>query len=41
MTDIKYPLEYTLNVKRGVAWAERKILLERERIRYFNQSKKY
>lgn len=39
MKDHKYPLIYILNVKRGVAWSNRKIELTREHIKYFNPSK--
>ncbi len=34
----KYPLEYLLNVKRGIKWSERKILLDKEKIKYINPS---
>jgi hypothetical protein len=38
MADIKYPIVYVLNLKRGVKWTERRIELNRDKIKYFNPS---
>jgi hypothetical protein len=39
MDEIKYPLIFVLDIKRGVKWSERRVELHKERIKYFNPSK--
>jgi hypothetical protein len=39
MSEIKYPMVYILDIKRGVKWSERKVELHKDRIKYFNPSK--
>jgi hypothetical protein len=39
MDEIKYPIVYVLDIKRGVKWSERKLELHRDKIKYFNPSK--
>jgi hypothetical protein len=40
MDEIKYPIVYVLDIKRGVKWSERRVELYRDKIRYINPSKK-
>jgi hypothetical protein len=39
MKDNKLPLTFLLQIKRGVLWADKRVEIDKESIRYFNPSK--